>query len=256
MGHLTLPPQVQEEMRKMKQAEMAEARKFMLPKEKERMRERNEAMLRDRYKSDAVVAEREEEMWEEYRQIKERVDRRKPLIESETRRQERMQLATYYLLLATCLLVITACHLVLTAHCSHHSLLASHYCHFVLTAHHSLLTTRYLLLTTCYSLLTTRYSLLRYQERMMKETQEILENPQTTEEQRNYAIRKMVHDPFKDLDAHLNPDEMAELDDLKHKGENDPEAQEKIQRLLLEATQRRIEAKIDELLDKENDVLI
>jgi len=171
---------VQEEMSKMKQAEMEDAKKHMLPKERERMREAHEAMVRDRYKSDDIIRQREEEMWEEYRQIKERVDRRKPLIEAETRRQEQM----------------------------------------------------------------------------MKETKEILDDPHSSEEKRNYAIRRMVHDPFKDLDEHLNPDEMAELEDLKFKSESDQQAQEKIQKLLLTATERRIEKKIDEMLDRENDVLI
>ena len=90
----------------------------------------------------------------------------------------------------------------------------------------------------------------------MKETKEILDDPHSSEEKRNYAIRRMVHDPFKDLDEHLNPDEMAELEDLKFKSESDQQAQEKIQKLLLTATERRIEKKIDEMLDRENDVLI
>ena len=38
---------VQEEMAKMRRAEQEETKKYMLPKEKERMRERNEALIRD-----------------------------------------------------------------------------------------------------------------------------------------------------------------------------------------------------------------
>ena len=171
---------IQEEMGKMKQAEMEEARKYMLPKERERMRERNEACVRDRYKPDAVVREREDELWEEYRQIKLRVDRRKPLLEAESQRQEQR----------------------------------------------------------------------------VREAQEVLNNPEATEEERAYVIRRMVHEPFQDLDSYLSVEEMAQLEEVKGKPEEETDAQQKVQRLLLEATQRRIEAKIDEMLDRENDVLI
>mmetsp|Transcript_9017 Transcript_9017/g.22381 ORF Transcript_9017/g.22381 Transcript_9017/m.22381 type:complete len:144 (+) Transcript_9017:15-446(+) len=143
------------------------------------MRERNEALIRDRYKSDEVVKQRERELWEEYKEIKERVDRRKVLMENEQRRQEQMT----------------------------------------------------------------------------RECKEVLDDPEASEEDKALAIRKMVYDPFKDMDEFLNPDEMEELDELKLQPEN-PSTVEKLQRLLLEVTSRRIEAKIDEMLERENDVLI
>ena len=43
-----------------------------------------------RYKSDEVVAERQAELWDEFRQIKKRVERRIPLMEAEQRRQKAM----------------------------------------------------------------------------------------------------------------------------------------------------------------------
>ena len=171
---------VQEEMAKMRRAEQEETKKWMLPKERERMRERNEALIRDRYKSDEVVAEREAEMWEEYKEIKERVDRRKVLVEADQKRQEQF----------------------------------------------------------------------------MRDCHEVLENPHSTEEEKAHATRKMLHEPFQALDEFLNPDEMEELDELKFKGQDDPRVLEKLQKMLMEVTGRKIEAKIDEMLERENDVLI
>jgi len=171
---------IQEEMGKMRRAEQEESKKWMLPKERERMRERNEALIRDRYKSDEVVAEREREMWEEYKEIKERVDRRKVLLQADQKRQE---------------------------------------------------------------------------QRML-ECNEILQNPEAEEEEKHTAIKRMLHEPFQDLDEFLTPDEFEELDELKAKGGEDPRVAEKLQKMLLEVTSRKIEAKIDELLDRENDVLI
>jgi len=171
---------IQAEMSRMKREEMENARQWMLPSEVERMRERQQAIERDRYKADEVVAEREAEMWDEFKQIKLRVDKRIPLHEAEKRRQEDLA----------------------------------------------------------------------------AETKRVLDDENADEEDKSRAIRKMLHDPFKDLDGHLTDAEMYELNELKHKGENDAASQERLQGLLGKATERRIEAKIDELLDREDDVLV
>ena len=49
---------------------------------------------------------------------------------------------------------------------------------------------------------------------------------------------------------------MHELNELKHRPENDAATQERLQGLMGIATERRIEAKIDELLEREDDVLV
>lgn len=56
---------IREVMRGMKRAEVEEAKKHMTPAELQRMSERQQALLRDRYKPDSVVAERERELWDE-----------------------------------------------------------------------------------------------------------------------------------------------------------------------------------------------
>ena len=70
-------------------------------------------------------------------------------------------------------------------------------------------------------------------------------------------MRRMLHDPFKDLDAYLTDAEMHELNECKCRPDSDdPAVQRTMQRLLATATERRIEAHIDELLDREDDVLV
>ena len=49
---------------------------------------------------------------------------------------------------------------------------------------------------------------------------------------------------------------MHELNECKSRPEHDPQMQQTLQRLLAVATERRIEAHIDELLDREDDVLV
>lgn len=152
----------------------------------------------------------------------------------------------------------------------------------------------------------------------MREVSELLEDPEADEDEKARAMRKMLHDPFKDLDAflsdggtrrvlapltiacttvatsahararavsvprvaccsargtrlahgalthgrgavarHVASGEMHELNELKSRpSENDPQVMAKLQALLATATQRRIEAKIDELLDREDDILV
>jgi len=91
----------------------------------------------------------------------------------------------------------------------------------------------------------------------MREVSELLEDPEADEDEKARAMRKMLHDPFKDLDAFLSDGEMHELNELKSRpSENDPQMMAKLQALLGVATQRRIEAKIDELLDREDDILV
>lgn len=94
------------------------------------------------------------------------------------------------------------------------------------------------------------------QMEMMKETQAILDDPEADEEVKSRAMRKMLHDPFKDLDAFLTDAEMHELNECKFRAEGDAETQRQLQGLLGIATERRIEAHIDELLDREDDVLV
>lgn len=103
-------------------------------------------MVSARYKSDDVIKQREQELWEEYKEIKERVDRRKKLMAHEERRQTEL----------------------------------------------------------------------------MRECHEVLENPEASEEERSRAMRKLVHDPFKDLDEFLNPDEREELEEIKFHPEESP----------------------------------
>ena len=100
---------------------------------------------------------------------------------------------------------------------------------------------------------------------------------------------QMLHEPFQDLDAFLSDGEMHELGELKsrpdegnpavrdgatHDALNSPcipcavhrsrhchlcvllQVMEKLQALLAAATERRIEANIDELIDREDDVLV
>ena len=49
---------------------------------------------------------------------------------------------------------------------------------------------------------------------------------------------------------------MHELNELKFKAETDPMAMHSLQGLLMKATERRVERRIDELLDHEDDVLV
>ncbi len=64
------------------------------------------------------------------------------------------------------------------------------------------------------------------------------------------------HDSFKDLDEFLNDPEKKLLDHLKGRPHSDTAAQDELQRLLVTATGRRIEARIDERLCNEADVLV
>lgn len=166
----------------MKREEMEKARKHMTSKEIERMGERQSAIDRDRYKSDEVVAEREAELWDEFRQIQLRVDRRIPLWEAEQRRSAELA----------------------------------------------------------------------------KEAQEVFDDDAAEEADKALALRKVLHDPFKDLDAHLTDAEMHELNELKAHPDttSNPAIMQKLQGLLAVATERRIEEKIDEMLEREDDVLV
>ena len=51
----------------------------------------------------------------------------------------------------------------------------------------------------------------------MKECNEILQDAEAEEEEKHMAIRRMLHEPFQDLDEFLTPDEMDELNELKSK---------------------------------------
>ena len=67
-----------------------------------------------------------------------------------------------------------------------------------------------------------------------------------------------MHEPFQDLDAFLTDAEMHTLNELKAMPDQarNPKGVEQLQGLLALATERRIEAKIDELIDREDDVLV
>ena len=96
------------------------------------------------------------------------------------------------------------------------------------------------------------------QAAMAEETKAVLEDPGADEEDKARALRRMVHAPFQDLDAFLSDAEMHELNECKShpEAESDPTVQRTLQRLLGLATERRIEAHIDELLEREDDVLV
>jgi len=160
---------------------MERTRQFMTREEVERMGERQTAIERDRYKSDEVVKMREQELMDEFREIKKRVEKRVPLMEAEKKRGEEQ----------------------------------------------------------------------------MREVSAILDDPEAEEEDKGRAMRKLLHDPFKDLDEFLTDGEMHELNDLKARPvDTDPMVMSKLQNLLTKATERRIERQIDELLDREDDVLV
>ena len=85
----------------------------------------------------------------------------------------------------------------------------------------------------------------------------LLQDESAEEEAKARAMRRMVHEPFFDLDHHLTDAEMHELGELKSRPvETDPEVMHRLQQLLVVATERRIEGQIDELLDREDDVLV
>ena len=69
-------------------------------------------------------------------------------------------------------------------------------------------------------------------------------------------MRKMLHESFQDADEFLTAEEMKQLNDLKGQPEEDLASQDALKGLLSMATQRRIEARIDEQLAKEMDVLV
>mmetsp|Transcript_73656 Transcript_73656/g.123011 ORF Transcript_73656/g.123011 Transcript_73656/m.123011 type:complete len:405 (-) Transcript_73656:384-1598(-) len=84
---------------------------------------------------------------------------------------------------------------------------------------------------------------------------EALEDPTVSEQDKAYKIREYLHHSFQDLDDHLRPNEMERLEELKSRP-NDPTAADEIQALLLKATERRIEERVDEILNKEDEVLV
>ena len=65
----------------------------------------------------------------------------------------------------------------------------------------------------------------------------------------------VLHDSLKDLDDHLSPAQHEEIEELKARPD-DPNAAERLERLMHEAHMRRIESVIDDRLRKENDVLV
>ena len=95
------------------------------------------------------------------------------------------------------------------------------------------------------------------QAELAKETQAVLEDEEASEADKARAMKRLLHEPFQDLDAYLNDAEMHELNECKSRpNEGDPAVMATLQRLLGVATERRVEAHIDELLDREDDVLV
>jgi len=93
------------------------------------------------------------------------------------------------------------------------------------------------------------------QAELAKEVQAILEDETASEEDKGHAMRKMTFDGFKDLDAHLYPNEKEELANLRN-APTHPEVEQRLEHLLTAATSRRIEAAVDDYLRKEDEVLI
>ena len=94
-----------------------------------------------------------------------------------------------------------------------------------------------------------------------KEVAEVLEDDDAEPADKERAIRKAVHAPFVDLDAFLSKEETAELEDLKGRccsgaAEAEPESMQQLQRLLAMATERRIEQAVDEIMEREDDVVV
>ena len=81
---------VREELRRMRREEMEKAREHMTREEVERMARKHELVRRDRHKADAVVAQREAELWAEFRAIQRRVAVRVPLYEAEAARRGKL----------------------------------------------------------------------------------------------------------------------------------------------------------------------
>jgi len=93
------------------------------------------------------------------------------------------------------------------------------------------------------------------QAELAKEVQAILEDETASDEDKGHAMRKMTFDGFKDLDAHLYPNEKEELANLRN-APTHPEVEQRLEHLLTAATSRRIEAAVDDYLRKEDEVLI
>jgi hypothetical protein len=176
---------VQEELGKMQREDMLKARKHMTSDELRRMADRQAALERDRYKHSDVIAQRQREMQDEYEQIKQRVERRVPLLEAWNRRQTELA----------------------------------------------------------------------------QEALSVLNNPHAEAAERARAVRKIVHEPFQDLDRFLTSSEMEELSEIRahppmETAGTDDARMARLQQLLATATQRRVEAQIDELLEHEDDVFV
>ena len=93
------------------------------------------------------------------------------------------------------------------------------------------------------------------QQRTMKETSALLDDLEAEEEDKVRALRRVVHEPLTDLAEFLGETEMHELNELKSLPNEAPNSQmlEKLQELLALATERRIEARVEELIVNEID---
>ena len=95
----------------------------------------------------------------------------------------------------------------------------------------------------------------RRQQRRMKETSALLDDPEAEEEDKVRALRRVVHEPLMDLAEFLGETEMHELNELKSLPDEarNPQMLAKLQELLALATERRIEARVEELIVNEID---
>ena len=96
----------------------------------------------------------------------------------------------------------------------------------------------------------------RRQAEMARELSEVLDDPGADEAAKARAMKKMLHAPFADLGDFLTDAETTELEECRARPLDDAATHERMERLLAAATERRIEAKIDEMLATEDDVLV
>ena len=119
-----------------------------------------------------------------------------------------------------------------------------------------------------------------------QEASDVLDDPTADEATKAGAMRKLLYDPFKDIDEQLTPEEKEEMEEMKgararlitltlapslsvpprpparlrppaaHPDRIGKAEMERLQVLLNTATGRRIEQRVDELLQTEDDVLV
>ena len=97
------------------------------------------------------------------------------------------------------------------------------------------------------------------QAELSREAQQVLDDPEAEADDKGRAVRKMLHDTLADLEEQCDADERGELSALHamvQQGELEPEQTQRLERLLAEASHRRIEQAVDERLRRRDDVLV